>query len=211
MKAFVITITDLPESVEIAQRCIRSAKRYGVEVEMFDAFTPDDGPAGEMQKRGFNAQKFTGNKYSRILPCLSCFLSHSALWQMCLDEDEAYLILEHDAVFTAKLPDLPDEHGLINLGKPSYGNRNTPPAGLGKLVSKPYLPGAHAYMLWPGAAKAILREARMNAEPTDIFLNLNSFPFIKEFYPWPVEVDDSFSTIQRELGCRAKHNPVTPI
>jgi hypothetical protein len=44
--------------------------------------------------------------------------------------------------------------------------------------------------------------------PTDVFLNLNSFAFLQEFYPWPVEARDSFTTIQSEIGCRAKHNKV---
>jgi hypothetical protein len=32
------------------------------------------------------------------------------------------------------------------------------------------------------------------------------FPWLEEYYPWPVVVDDSFSTIQNQQGCLAKHN-----
>ena len=39
-----------------------------------------------------------------------------------------------------------------------------------------------------------------------VFLNINTFPFLEEHYPWPVEARDSFTTIQSEMGCRAKHN-----
>ena len=44
------------------------------------------------------------------------------------------------------------------------------------------------------------------AIPTDVYLNLDLFPFLEEYYPWPVEAQDSFSTIQNTNGCLAKHN-----
>ena len=37
-------------------------------------------------------------------------------------------------------------------------------------------------------------------------LNKNNFPWLQECYPWPVEADDSFTTIQKTEGCLAKHN-----
>ena len=52
----------------------------------------------------------------------------------------------------------------------------------------------------------LIDQARMEARPTDVFLNINTFPFLEERYPWPVEAHDSFTTIQSEMGCRAKHN-----
>ena len=50
-----------------------------------------------------------------------------------------------------------------------------------------------------------MERARLEASPTDIFLNLDTFPFLEEYYPWPVEVKESFSTIQKTEGCLAKH------
>jgi len=41
---------------------------------------------------------------------------------------------------------------------------------------------------------------------TDIFLNLDWFPWLQEYYPWPVEARDNFTTIQNQTGCLAKHN-----
>ena len=54
----------------------------------------------------------------------------------------------------------------------------------------------------------LIDQARMEARPTDVFLNVNTFPFLEEHDPWPVEARDSFTTIQSEIGCRAKHNKV---
>ena len=46
------------------------------------------------------------------------------------------------------------------------------------------------------------------AEPADVFINKKRFPWMTEYYPWPVVCDDSFSTIQNQAGCVAKHNKV---
>jgi hypothetical protein len=34
---------------------------------------------------------------------------------------------------------------------------------------------------------------------------MDIFPWLEEYYPWPVEVKDSFTTIQKTEGCLAKH------
>jgi len=42
--------------------------------------------------------------------------------------------------------------------------------------------------------------------PTDVYLNIENFDFLEEYYPWVFRVNESFSTIQKEAGCRAKHS-----
>ena len=39
-----------------------------------------------------------------------------------------------------------------------------------------------------------------------VYLNLDLFPWLQEYYPWPVRADDNFSTIQNKNGIIAKHN-----
>ena len=97
---------------------------------------------------------------------------------------------------------------MISIGKPSYGRYNTPQTlGVGPLVHKKYFGGAHAYMITPEGAKELVETAKSGkAIPTDVYLNLDLFPFLEEYYPWPVEAQDSFSTIQNTNGCLAKHN-----
>jgi len=51
-----------------------------------------------------------------------------------------------------------------------------------------------------------LEKVQDYSRPTDIYLNVLNFPWLEEYYPWPVRVDDSFTTIQETAGCRAKHN-----
>lgn len=42
MKHYVITIEDNPKSVEAAERCIASGKKFGLEIEKFAATTPSN-------------------------------------------------------------------------------------------------------------------------------------------------------------------------
>jgi len=42
--------------------------------------------------------------------------------------------------------------------------------------------------------------------PTDLYICNKNFPFVNEYYPWPVEARDSFTSIQTETGCLAKHS-----
>jgi len=217
VRAYVITLMDVPESVAVAERCIASGAEFDVDVEKHKATTPDDeyctarGIEEAFDIRGFSALGFEGNHYSRRLPCMATFYSHAFLWMTSMLGVGPILILEHDAVFRAPLPDIPADVDFCNFGHPSFGKFETPPDGFGPLVSKRYMPGAHAYYVTPKGAEMLLAKAATEAEPTDVYLNIDRFPFLMEYHPWPVVCDDSFSTIQKELGCRAKHNEVKPL
>ena len=206
MKAFVITIDGMEESVRSANRCIKSGQKYGVSIERSHAFTPKHDPRSIAKELGIETKGFI-EKYSRFENCLSAFLSHQNLWHWAVKNNEDVLILEHDAVFTDFLPEVLNFKGVLSLGAPSYGNFIKPKTlGVNTLVSKQYLPGAHAYIVNPNAAKTLINKSKEHAQPTDIFLSNRNFDFMEEYYPWPVEARDSFSTIQRVEGCGAKHN-----
>lgn len=206
MKSYVIAVEHIPESVQAAKRCIKSAKDYGIEVEMFYGVTPRDNPLSILESKGISSSGFS-EKYSRLENCVAAFLSHHTLWEKCLDLSEEIIIFEHDAVVVSPIPVFFPYDKLISYGKPSYGNYNRIlKLGVNPLQSKRYLPGAHSYRMKPSAAKLILDKAKESAGPTDVFLNLNNFPWIEEYYPWPVEVRDSFTTIQKTEGCLAKHS-----
>jgi GR25 family glycosyltransferase involved in LPS biosynthesis len=205
MKSFVITITDLPQSFEHAQRCIDSGKSVGIDIEMFDAITPSKAPRSICSNNGISVEGFD-TIYSRMDNAISCFLSHFTLWQDCIADNEEYSIFEHDAVIVNSIPEFIPYKDCINLGKPSYGKWKDPVKfGVNLLTSKAYFPGAHAYRLTPTFAKKLVKQAKIKALPTDVFLNKNTFPTLQEYYPWPVEVKDNFTTVQRQAGIRAKH------
>ena len=203
MRAFVIYIP-IEESEKAAARCINSASRFGLKVELFRGVTPEDHPVQLAEELNIPTANFQ-EKYSRYENCLSAFLSHRRLWEWCAHNNEEVLIFEHDAVVTDPIPDVP-YRGVLSYGHPSYGKWVTPPTlGVNKLLSKQYLPGAHAYRVKPEAAKKLLETAKEHAGPTDVYLRNQLFDFIEEYYPWPGVVKETFSTIQQEAGCLAKH------
>lgn len=211
MKAAVIAITSLEASRQLAERCVASGERHGLEVTVSPAVTPADNPLGEFHRRGWPTKAFTRNVWSKPLPCLATFLSHARLWAECAESGDSLVILEHDAIVEAPIPCL-GLSPLTNLARPSFGAFATPERRpyLGPIVSKRHLPGAHGYAVTPWGAERLLEKA-IEAEPTDVYVCRERFPFLEEFYPWPIVAEDSFSTIQRSRGCKAKHNKVEPL
>ena len=207
MKSFVITIMDIPESVKAAKRCIASMPEFNV--QMFKAVTPKDNPEKMMKQKGIDNSWFLGldqGKFSRMQRCQAAFLSHHTLWEWCANNNEEVQIFEHDAVRVGNLPMHIEHRGTITIGQPSYGQYHIPRhIGVQRLMHKNYFGGAHAYRMKPKAARSIIAHAREYACATDVFLTNEFFPWLEEFYPWPVIAKDSFSTIQNEGGCAAKH------
>ena len=207
MKAYVITIESNDKSVQVADRCIKSAKWFGVNVEQWRATTPKDNPIAKLLE---DDVKISGlhEAYSRIANCAAAFHSHYSLWKHCIELDEQIMILEHDAIFVNQLPQNLKFNKCISLGHPSYGRWNeATKLGVSPLFSKRYFPGAHGYIVKPEACREFVKRAtEVMARPTDVFLNIESFPWLEEYYPWPVKANDSFTTIQNESGCYAKHN-----
>jgi len=206
MKSYVITMVDNERSVQVADRCIRSGAKFGIDIEKSKAVTPKANPIALAEKFNIPTEGFK-EVYSRYENCLSAFLSHYALWDECLLTNETFLILEHDAVIVDHIPVFKQFRDVMNLGKPSYGKAQTPmQLGVNPLTSKRYFPGAHGYMITPRGAKILIDKAKSHAAPTDVFLSLQNFPTLQEYYPWPIEARDSFTTIQKQAGCLAKHN-----
>ena len=204
--AFVITILDNPQSKTVAGRCIEHAAAFGIECKPWKATTPADNLHALFEKDNLLPEGFI-EKYSRLENCMAAFHSHFSLWKHCVKLNREIIIFEHDAVVVNAIPEFLNHKGCISLGKPSYGKFNTPGSfGVNPLTSKRYFPGAHAYRIKPAYAKKMIEEAQRAARPTDVFLHLDIFPDLEEYYPWPVEAWDSFTTIQKEEGCLAKHN-----
>ena len=206
LKTYIITIKDNEKSVAAAERCANSIKQFNP--IFHGAFTPADDPVGELEKLGIPIHGFKkGERYSVLEPTISAFLSHRSLWVKSVEMNEEMQILEHDAVATGYVPHVIKYDKCISLGKPSYGKFNNPSfIGNGPLVSKPYFTGAHAYRLKPAGAKILLEAAKKYACTTDVMLDIRRFAFLEEYYPWPFEAKDSFTTLQKLEGCKAKHN-----
>ena len=210
MISYVITMLNNPKSVDASEQCIKSANTFGYDPLVFKAITPEDNPIEIFKKENLPLDKFkTDSRYSRLEPCMCCFLSHRELWKKAAQSGNGILILEHDALFRNTLPIECTFQNFVNLGMPSYGKYITPTQqGIHDLFSKAggYLPGTHAYYVSAEGAKLLLDHSQTSPAPADLFLNKNSFPWIKEYYPWPIIAADNFTTIQKVEGSLAKHN-----
>ena len=208
MKNYVITIRSNAMSVGAAGRCINSGRMNNLKIEMFDAVTPNDDPVEMAESLGLNIDGFHDDQfYSRYENCVAAFMSHFSLWSMCYEQQEEFTIFEHDAILVNHIPRHIPYKEIISIGKPSYGRHiNLKSFGVNPLTSKRYFPGAHAYRLRPTGAKKLIDQAKVAALPTDVYLDLDTFPNLQEYYPWPVEAKDTFTTIQKRQGCLAKHN-----
>ncbi|MGB0417801.1 MAG: hypothetical protein ACPGCR_03410 [Acholeplasmataceae bacterium] len=204
MKASVITILDNVRSRQVADRCIQSGLKNGINTAYFKAITPKDSPMKIASDENIPIDGFE-EVYSRFDNCLAAFLSHYWLWKMTAAGTQPHVIFEHDAVVTERIPFLRGD--IVNLGKPSYGKWNTPLfLGEGPLTTKPYFPGAHAYYITPKGAQQLIDKAKTHACPTDVFINKSHFDNLSEVYPFCAEAKDNFTTIQKTEGCLAKHN-----
>lgn len=205
-QAFVITIMDNEKSVKAAERCIKSAARFGIQIEKFAAITPKDDPVAQFKVRNLPEEHFE-EKYSRKMNCMSAFLSHFSCWERAALDNKNTVIFEHDAVVTGEIPLMSNFSHFMTFSKPSYGEFNTPRMlGVNPLTQKRYFGGAHGYIVSPAGAWALIEGAQKFARPTDIFLNRDNFPTIQEYYPWVCEARDTFSTIQNEVGVLSKHS-----
>lgn len=205
MRSFVIAINGNEKSQESADRCIDSGMNHGVIIEKFAAVTPKSDVDKICDNTGINTDGFV-DKYSKRENCIACFLSHYTLWNTSISLNEPIAIFEHDAIITTPLPATPPNF-VGNMGQPSFGKFNTPTTiGWGQLQSKPYFPGCHAYIVTPMGAKLLIKRARREAGPADVFLHISRFGWLQEYYPWCAYADDSFSTVQTHKGTIAKHN-----
>lgn len=108
-----------------------------------------------------------------------CYLSHSALWKVCLDLGEPIVIFEDDAIPTRRvfIPDIPEQVDFLYLG----ANDNSHGTEKGEIVAEykeptnkiAYLKRAkkifanHAYICFPsGAEKALKLKARYATDLT---------------------------------------------
>jgi len=208
MRNFVIAIPHMAASMSAAERCMKSGAKYDMKIEPWAATTPKDDVLAMFEARGINPHYFNEQGNSYIANCMSAFMSHYRIWEWCDSNEEEVTIFEHDAVLIDRIPTVPYD-AAITFGQPSYGNWQQPTnIGVGPLTHKNYFGGAHAYRIKPKAARAFIYQATIAelAGPTDVFINKDWFPWLQEYYPWPVIAQDAFTTIQREGGCRAKHN-----
>lgn len=174
MKAKIITLKDNKLSERIAKECVEQAALMNLSVDYFEAIN------------GFFAEQHVIDlglrRAGKMRPgALGCALSHIYLWKQCVEDNEPYLILEHDGYIIEPLPDnvldlfenilkldnlnpynAEYEQEIEKKSKDQLEIINLPEDR--KVVGNAgqYSRGAYAYIIKPHAAKKMLEHIAVN-------------------------------------------------
>ena len=206
MKAFVITLKGIKESEALAQKALSSAREHGYDSSIFNAIKPKDNPLQIFNKHGIEMQGWIKDHNPAAL---ACWASHFILWKKCVEMNEPFLVLEHDAIVESKFPAhlVKKVKTIVNLGAPGYidsvkdiKNIEYLKKGLAKLRSNHKFCGTHGYIVTPGVDEIIENmESDIITKAIDFYLNTDRFPKLQEYLPWCVSAESDFSTIQTEF------------
>lgn len=199
MKSYIIALKENNESRDAALRCKQSTN---IPIEVFEAFTPRDVPAKMMEENlkwtypwdeprhdfasGLYLTPYrTQQKAARI----ACFLSHYELWKRCVNSDEPFLILEHDAIFVQPLETdaiMKAKCDIIGINDPRGATRKSqdfhekiqqrpqfvqPVPRIDEPTVPQGLAGNSAYIMKPSGAKKMLDlVAEFGAWPNDAIM-----------------------------------------
>lgn len=100
IQARIIRVKGIDLSEQLAQSCVEQAKKFGIDVQIFDGVNGLDAQEHLDRLKIVPLKKF---KKGRPGP-IGCLLSHYYLWKQCADYDQPFLILEHDGWFNQALP-----------------------------------------------------------------------------------------------------------
>jgi len=167
MKSYVITLFGLPLSETRARRCITSGEVHGLKIGHFPAISRYEAVAA-MEQAGLklnrriyafisdqpigDRSRVPRGKWHLTTPELGCFMSHFSLWQRCIQLDQPIVILEHDVILTAAVPEIPPRALALNLYRTEEAS-------------------TVAYVLSPRAARLAVKETRRRGiQPADELL-----------------------------------------
>lgn len=101
MKFKIIRLKGNSISEKHADECVEQAKKFGIDVDYFDAIN-----GLEYQKHLEELKLVPRYKFKKgRAGVFGCFLSHYYLWEECARKNVPYCILEHDGYFIKPLPE----------------------------------------------------------------------------------------------------------
>jgi hypothetical protein len=171
--AIVIENSIVPTNRMVSQRqykfLLESAQRHNWKIKKYPAV---DGPA--LTKSAWKSIQVELNEHSGKLTnrpgAQGCFFSHFRLWEICLSQDQPIIILEHDAVIQAPLPEIDLTQGIVKLFKSHSVRQN--------LITGVWSKGAYGYALSPGHAKLLVNGCRIHgAQALDKMIGSNIVPW----------------------------------
>ena len=168
MQIHVVSLKRTPQRLE---NFIQKNTKYLPGFKVFDAIDGNDLSHFTMLQEGFDSNKdWRDPNLHRTLTRgeIGCFMSHWKLWEMCVEANEPFMILEDDIVFERQ-PDLSDDIGDADLLYLDWKEMKKAGAKPGR-PCYPYW--TCAYIITPKGAKTLLdTNGRKNIIPVDEFLS----------------------------------------
>ena len=209
---YVITMIGEGLSENLAQECIESAKKFGIQAKIFPATWGKDIDKHFVEQDLKIYKK--GQKKKDINPGLKgCLLSHYRLWKKCIESQEPMMIFEHDNIVLRDIPqkllntfedvlhldfasrqvtDYEDFTETYNGDDVKQWCPQIPRLSGHELYNKTHIKGYHAYIIKPlGAIKmvdwvwnvgALSPDLAMNSTAIDLRYTLTSFCRINPRY-----------------------------
>lgn len=168
MKAYIIRLSEFPNSIEWAKNAYESGKTHNWNIDYFE---------------GVNGQKKSLNDYGikKVAPIkkvemsfqkngvVGCFLSHYSLWKKSINLNKPICILEHDITIHKPFPVVPvNDYDVIRLAINKKA-KSIKQCNIGQ-----WWAGAMAYIITPNGAKKLINFLERNgALPADMILSAN--------------------------------------
>lgn len=229
MKFYIIQLNGNVISEKYAGECISQAKKFGYNLEVFDAIN------GAEYEKHLEILKISPKyKFKKgRAGVYGCFLSHYYLWKQCSKGTEPFVILEHDGFFIKPLPDnvlnLFDDVLKLDPFDPYSSNYNsvldehfTNPVNIleyfntkakvsKKIGTGNYFRGAYGYIIKPDAASKIVNWIKNNGfVPADQQLG-NSIVNLKTCFPGVLRLHPDYFTRVKELSLTGNPELLNPL
>lgn len=183
MKAFIINLSLIPQSANMARDVFNSLKKFNVDAELFEGTYGHEASAlfekenRIVHKIHYQGKEITGfeNKPGHK----GCFHSHYRLWQRCVDMDESIMIFEDDVLIYRGYESVEFEEVLIlSVGTEwKLSNRYINLLEENQDTAKPLsfsgecMMGTSGYAITPKAAKKLLDTYKKSWSAVDHSMN----------------------------------------
>ena len=204
--AYIISLQNNELSQQFTQRCVQSCEKVGQPYKIFYGFDASSskvktqtyklgqpvGELGDIQVPDMlKGQAFINflrvHRSDLMLTQIACFLSHYALWCLCLDIDRPIVILEHDAIMLKPYHVHKYYNNIVYLGSREQQQQgkevySIPPHGSDHDGLYRFICRAHAYAIDPAVAKNLISYVIQQgiSNSLDAIMRADIFPIVQD-------------------------------
>ena len=204
--AYIISLKDNELSQKFTQRCVQSCEEVQQPYKIFYGFDASQSkvklqdyqlgqPVGELGEIKvpdmLQGQAFINflrlQRADLLYTQIACFLSHYALWCLCLDIDRPIVILEHDAIMVRQYTLHKFYNNIVYLGSREQQLQGRevytiPPHGSDFKGLYRFICRAHAYAIDPTIAKNLVSYVIQQgiANSLDAIMRSDIFPIVQD-------------------------------